>query len=44
MVRKIAPQIFDDRLRYQRTVRLRFIGGHRRGDRQLQHGSVLTFA
>ena len=32
------------RLRHQRTVPLRFVCGHRRSDRQLQHGGVLTFA
>jgi hypothetical protein len=35
---------FDDQLRHERTVPLRFVGGHRRSDRQLQHGGVLTFA
>ena len=39
-----APQTFDDRLRHERTVPLRFVCGHRRSDRQLQHGGVLTFA
>ena len=34
----------NDRLRHQRTVPLRFVCGHRRSDRQLQHCGVLTFA
>jgi hypothetical protein len=38
------PRTFDDRLRHERTVPLRFVCGHRRSDRQLQHGGVLTFA
>ena len=33
-----------DRLRHERTVPLRFVCGHRRSDRQLQHCGVLTFA
>ena len=44
MVKTAAPRTFDDRLRHQRTVPLRFVCGHRRSDRQLQHGGVLTFA
>jgi hypothetical protein len=32
------------RLLHQRTVPLRFVCGHRRSDRQLQHGGVLTLA
>ena len=39
-----ALQTLDDRLRHQRTVPLGFACGHRRGDRQLQHCGVLTFA
>ena len=39
-----APRTSDDRLRHQRTVPLRFVCGHRRSDRQLQHGGVLAFA
>jgi len=39
-----ALQTLDDRLRHKRTVPLGFACGHRRGDRQLQHCGVLTFA
>ena len=40
----LITSLFEDRLRYERTVPLRFVGGHRPTDRQLQHGGVLTFA
>jgi hypothetical protein len=35
---------FGDQLHHERTVPLRLVCGHRRSDRQLQHGGVLTFA
>jgi hypothetical protein len=41
---KPAPRTFEDQLRHERTVPLRMVCGHRRSDRQLQHGGVLTFA
>jgi hypothetical protein len=44
MVKIARTRTFDDRLLHQRTVPLRFVCGHRRSDRQLQHGGVLTFA
>jgi hypothetical protein len=44
MVKTAHITNFDDRLRHERTVPLRFVCGHRRSDRQLQHGGVLTFA
>ena len=44
MAQKCRPRTYNDRLRRQRTEPLRFVCGHRRSDRQLQHRGMLTFA
>ena len=44
MAQNRRPRTSNDRLRRQRTVPLRFVCGHRRSDRQLQHCGMLTFA
>ena len=44
MAQNRRPRISNDRLRRQRTVPLRFVCGHRRSDRQLQHCGMLTLA
>jgi len=44
MAQNRRPRTSSDRLRRQRTVPLRFVCGHRRSDRQLQHCGMLTLA
>jgi len=44
MAQNRRPRTSNDRLRRQRTVPLRFVCGHRRSGRQLQHCGMLTLA